>query len=43
MNSADVITLYTTLEKLGVEIWIDVDGASMHYWVSRPALTKTWT
>jgi lincosamide nucleotidyltransferase A/C/D/E len=23
MNSADVIDLYTTLEKLGVEIWID--------------------
>jgi len=23
MNSADVINLYTTLEKLGVEIWID--------------------
>src|SRR5258707_8605665 len=23
MNSADVIDLYTTLEKLGIEIWID--------------------
>ena len=23
MNSADVINLYTTLEKLGVEIWVD--------------------
>jgi lincosamide nucleotidyltransferase A/C/D/E len=23
MNSADVINMYTALEKLGVEIWID--------------------
>src|SRR5712675_1974050 len=26
MNSADVIHLYTTLEKLGVEVWIDGEG-----------------
>src|SRR5437870_2551951 len=26
MNSADVIDLYTILENLGVEIWIDVDA-----------------